>query len=109
MTARSMRLVTILVSAVMATSAAAAVFMLKKDAEQHAKSIGELNRKIAAEKQRISELEAEWSALDHPARLQALMDRHSEVLRLAPIRAEQFATAAEIASAARLKREEEMQ
>ncbi|MEM8662923.1 MAG: hypothetical protein AAGF49_02225 [Pseudomonadota bacterium] len=86
-----------------AVSSAATVFVMKKDAEHDARAIGQLNRKIAAEKQRISELKAEWSALDHPARLQVLVDRHAGVLRLEPIKAEQIARISEVASAARRK------
>ncbi|WP_108658947.1 cell division protein FtsL [Acuticoccus kandeliae] len=90
-----------------ATSSAVSVFMMKKDAERDAKAIGELYRKISAERQRISELHAEWSELDHPARLQVLVDRHNDVLRLEPITAEQIATVVEVASAARRQKEEE--
>lgn len=71
---------------------AGTVFTSKKAAERDAKAIGELNRKIAAERQRISELLAEWSALDHPARLQRLVDLHNDVLELEPVRPEQIAT-----------------
>ncbi|MCF3936437.1 hypothetical protein L1787_23880 [Acuticoccus sp. M5D2P5] len=99
------RLAVVLITVLAATSSATAVFMMKKDAERDAKAIGELQRKISAERQRISELEAEWSALDHPARLQALVDRHNDVLRLENITAEQIATVIEVASAARRESE----
>lgn len=92
-----------------ATGSAATVFVMKKSAERDAKAIGELNLEIASERQRISELLAEWSALDHPVRLQRLVDRHNAVLRLEPIRPEQIARAGEVASAARRKAEEEAQ
>ncbi|MEM9222641.1 MAG: hypothetical protein AAGB11_09595 [Pseudomonadota bacterium] len=101
------RSIVLTVAALTATASAATVFVMKKDAEHDARAIGELNRKISAERQRISELEAEWSALDHPARLQALVDRHNEVLRLKPIAAEQIAQASEVASAAVRKAEEQ--
>lgn len=104
-----MRTAVTAVSLAAAVTSAATVFVMKKDAERDAHTIGELNRKISAEKQRISELQAEWSALDHPARLQALIDRHNDVLHLVPIKAEQIASAAEIASAARRKSKEEGQ
>ncbi|MEM0908372.1 MAG: hypothetical protein AAGJ94_13465 [Pseudomonadota bacterium] len=96
----------ILIGVFAATSSAATVFVMKKAAERDARAIGELNRKISAEKQRISELEAEWSALDHPARLQVLVDRHNDVLGLEPIRAEQITPVSVVASAARRKVED---
>lgn len=86
-----------------ALASASTVFMMKKEAERDARQIGELNRKISGERQRISELQAEWSALDHPARLQALVDRHNDVLGLSPIAAEQMTSVSEVASAARAK------
>lgn len=104
---RPMRFAILVISVCAATSSTAAVFVTKKGAERDARAIGELHRKIAAERQRISELLAEWSALDHPARLEALVDRHNAVLRLEPISAEQIATVAEVASAMKRKREEE--
>jgi hypothetical protein len=66
------------------------VFNGKKSAEREAEAIARLNGKIATEKQRISELRAEWSMLDDPARLQALVKRHSGVLNLEPIGAKQI-------------------
>ncbi len=89
-----------------ATVSASTVFIMKKDAERDARAISELDRKISAERQRISELHAEWSALDNPARLQALVDRHADVLRLKPITAEQIASAADIVKAAQRKAEQ---
>jgi hypothetical protein len=100
---RSTRTFILALAVFAATSAAATVFVMKKDAERDARAIGEINRKIAAEQQRISELQAEWSALDHPGRLQALVERHKAVLELSPIEARQVATVAEVASAARRK------
>lgn len=104
-----MRTALLAVTLAAAVTSAATVFVMKKDAERDADAIGELHRKISAERQRISELQAEWSALDHPARLQALVDRHNDVLRLTPIKAEQIASVREIASAARRKAKEEAQ
>ncbi|XWN33101.1 MAG: hypothetical protein ROR55_08525 [Devosia sp.] len=103
-----LRTFVVLAALCVATGSAATVFMMKKDAERDARAIGELNRKISAEQQRISELQAEWSALDHPARLQRLVERHKAYLRLEPIRAEQISRVAEVASAAARKRAEEV-
>jgi hypothetical protein len=102
---RSARVFLVALATLVATSSAATVFVMKKDAERDARAIGELNRKIAAEAQRISELQAEWSALTHPSRLQVLVERHKEVLALEPIEATAIASVAEVASAARRKAE----
>lgn len=103
---RPLRFATLVFAISTATVSAAAVFVMKKEAERDAFAIRELNRKIAAERQRISELRAEWGALDNPQRLQALVDRHGEVLRLAPIEAKQIATVSDVAAAMRKKRKE---
>ena len=73
-----------------AIGAAVFVFNGKKSAEREAEAIARLKEKIASEKQRISELRAEWSMLDDPSRLQALVKRHSGVLDLEPISAAQI-------------------
>ncbi|MEM7693947.1 MAG: hypothetical protein AAF318_05825 [Pseudomonadota bacterium] len=96
---RSFRLSVLVLSIISLMTAAAAVFINKKEAERDGRAIGELNRKIAAERQRISELRAEWSALDHPARLQVLVERHNDVLGLAPIAAAQIVDVAQIRAA----------
>ncbi|MEO1102812.1 MAG: hypothetical protein AAFW98_03610, partial [Pseudomonadota bacterium] len=101
------RSIVIGLAALTAVASAATVFIMKKDAEHDARAIAKLNRQIAAERQRISELKAEWSALDHPARLQVLVDRHNDVLKLSPIRAEQIVRITEVASAARRRAEAE--
>jgi hypothetical protein len=98
---RPLRFALLVVTLCAATTATASVFVNKKLAERDARAIGELNRKIGSERQRISELQAEWSALDHPARLQALLDRHNGVLDLKPLSGAQVMTVAEVASAMR--------
>ena len=103
---RPLRFAALVLAISTATVSAAAVFVMKKEAERDAFAIRELNRKIAAERQRISELRAEWGALDNPQRLQALVDRHAEVLRLAPIDGQQIVTATQVAQAIRQKRKE---
>ena len=102
----NVRIAVIVATMIAAGSAGAATFVMKKQAERDAQTIRELDRKIAAERQRISELAAEWSALDHPARLQVLVERHGEVLGLQPIRSEQVVSVSEIAAAARRRAEE---
>lgn len=106
---RPLRVIVLLVTLGAATTSAAALFMMKKDAERDAEAIAELGRRIDAERQRISELTAEWSLLNHPSRLQLLVDRHNNVLNLAPIAAQQIVTVEEAASAARRNALEEEQ
>ncbi|ORE96662.1 cell division protein FtsL [Acuticoccus yangtzensis] len=103
---RPVRFAALVLAVSVATVSAGSVFMMKKDAERDAFAIRELNRKIAAERQRISELRAEWGALDNPRRLQALVDRHAGVLRLAPIEGRQIAQVREVVAAMRQKRKE---
>jgi len=97
------RLAVLGVAALATVASAAAVFVMKKDAAKDAAAIRELDTKIASERQRISELTAVWSGLDDPARLQALVERHNDVLRLEPITARQIATVEELAEAVRTR------
>jgi hypothetical protein len=101
------RLAVLGVCALAAVSSAATVFVMKKDAAHDAEAIRELDRKIAAERQRISELLALWSGLDDPARLQALVERHNDVLRLEPMSARQIVKVDGLAAAVRQKAAEE--
>ncbi|RAH97057.1 hypothetical protein DLJ53_30775 [Acuticoccus sediminis] len=103
---RPIRFAALVLAISTATVSATAVFVMKKEAERDAFAIRELNRKIAAERQRISELRAEWGALDNPQRLQALVDRHAAVLRLQPIDGHQIATVRDVAAAIRQHRKE---
>lgn len=98
-----LRLAVLGIAALAAVSSAATVFVVKKDAERDAEAIRELDRKIAAERQRISELLAIWSGLDDPARLQALVERHNDVLRLEPITARQIVSVEGLREAVRRK------
>lgn len=98
-----LRLLTITLTAVAVFAAlisAASTFLAKRAAEEDARAIARLQRSIAAERQRISELRAEWSALDNPARLTHLHSLHGEALDLRPISAEQIVTVADVAKAA---------
>ena len=81
---------------ILVVSTATLVFETKKRAARDAEEIEFLADKIAAEKQRISELNAEWSMLDDPARLQELVDRHNVLLQLEPMKAAQIGSFADI-------------
>ena len=83
---RTIEIVLMLVVLAVAT----AVFGIKGDTAREAEEMARLADRIAAERQRISELTAEWSVLDHPARIQDLLARHIDVLELRPITANQI-------------------
>lgn len=81
-----------IVLALTAIGAAGVVFEEKRQASSEARDIAKLNRKIEAEKEKISELKAEWSLLDQPARLQSLVEHHAGVLPLEVMKTEQIGT-----------------
>jgi hypothetical protein len=72
-------------SVVAAASAAIVVFHVKYRAEAVAERASELQRELDREKETISLLEAEWSLLIQPARVQDLVGRHVERLELQPL------------------------
>jgi hypothetical protein len=65
---------------------------MKYDAEIAAEGIARLKADIAAERDRIRTLTAEWSLLTQPARLQALVTEHADYFDLRPFSPEQLAT-----------------
>jgi hypothetical protein len=62
--------------ALAAIGAAGVVFEEKRQASKEARDVAKLKRKIDAEREKISELNAEWSMLDQPARLQKIVELH---------------------------------
>jgi hypothetical protein len=75
---------------------ATAVYDMKYEAELAAENVRKVEREIAREQEAISLLKAEWSVLTQPARLQDLVERHADVLKLAPMTAEHIGTLADI-------------
>jgi hypothetical protein len=73
------------VSVVAAAGAAVFVFQAKYRAEAVAERAAELQRQLDQENETTSLLEAEWSLLIQPARVQELVDRHAELLQLKPL------------------------
>ncbi len=73
------------VSVIAAAGAAIFVFQVKYRAEAVADHAAELQRSLDQEKETLSLLEAEWSLLLQPARVQDLVERHSERLKLQPL------------------------
>jgi hypothetical protein len=79
-----MRWVQIL-SVVMAASAAVFVFQVKYRAEKVAEHASQLQRDLDQENEAKSLLAAEWSLLIQPARVQELISRHADLLKLQPL------------------------
>ncbi|MBI3433777.1 MAG: hypothetical protein HY056_01655 [Proteobacteria bacterium] len=70
-------------------SAAAYVYKVKFDATQQIERVAKLRAEIGKERDAIAALRAQWAALDNPARIQGLAERH---LALRPIAATQIDT-----------------
>jgi hypothetical protein len=73
------------VSVLAATGAAIFVFQIKYRAEVVAEQAAQLQRELDQEKETTSLLAAEWSLLIQPARVQEVVDRHAELLKLQPL------------------------
>jgi hypothetical protein len=73
------------VSVIAAASAAVFVFQVKYQAEAVAGRAAALQRQVDQENETLSLLEAEWSLLIQPARVQELVTRHAELLKLQPL------------------------
>ena len=65
--------------------AALMVFQLKYRAEAVSERVTALQKKVDLEQEAITLLRAEWSFLIQPSRLQALVERHNERLKLQPV------------------------
>ena len=73
------------VSVLAATGVAVFVFQVKYRAEAVAEHNAKLQREVDQEKETTSLLAAEWSMLIQPARVQEVVDRHGELLKLQPL------------------------
>jgi hypothetical protein len=74
-----------ILSVVAAAGSAVFVFQVKYRAEAVAERAAQLERDLAQEKETQSLLAAEWSLLIQPARVQELVSRHNEILKLQPL------------------------
>ena len=68
---------------------AAAVYDRKYDTELAAERVAQLRQKIEEEKNAIQHLKAEWSLLEQPARIQELVERYHDYLKLDTVAPEQ--------------------
>ncbi|WEK49856.1 MAG: hypothetical protein P0Y66_19530 [Candidatus Kaistia colombiensis] len=71
-------------------------YALKDRAGRAADHVMELRRDIAREKDLMNILQAEWSVLDQPSRLQDLVQRYGSYLHLAPLDVRQLASIADV-------------
>ena len=72
-------------SVMAAAGAAIFVFQIKYRAEAVAEHAAQLQRQLDQENETKSLLAAEWSLLIQPARVQELVTRHAELLKLQPL------------------------
>jgi hypothetical protein len=73
------------VSVTAAAAAAVFVFQVKYRAEAVAERAAQLQRELDQENETLSLLEAEWSLLIQPSRVQELVARHADLLKLQPL------------------------
>ncbi|MCX5578232.1 cell division protein FtsL [Kaistia terrae] len=71
-------------------------YAMKDRAGRAADHVMELRREIAREKELLNVLQAEWSVLDQPARLQELVGRYGSYLHLVPLDVRQLASIEEV-------------
>lgn len=71
-------------------------YSIKHEAEEAADRVAALRRSIVAEQERIMFLRADWGFLNAPERLERLVRRHGEDLRLAPLSAAQIVHPADL-------------
>ncbi|WP_102958931.1 cell division protein FtsL [Mangrovicella endophytica] len=71
-------------------SAAAWTFGIKYDAENIEEQVAKVSRKIDLERETIALLDADWSLLNQPARLERLSDAFKGDLALEPVRPDQI-------------------
>ena len=76
-----MRLVNILLVATMLCGAGV-VYYMKYDAERSSNALTRMHRSLAVEREAIATLNAEWSMLNQPRRLQEFAERYHSYLEL---------------------------
>ena len=77
-------------------SAAAFTYRIKHEAQTTEAAVEKVEHQIRLEKETISLLQADWSLLDQPDRLQRLVDAFQDQLHLQPMRPEQIVAADEL-------------
>ncbi len=77
-------------SVIAAAASAVFVFQVKYRAEQVANEAPRLQRELDQENETKSLLAAEWSLLVQPSRVQAVVARHDDLLKLQPLQPDQI-------------------
>jgi len=85
-----------LVLLIVTIAGAMVTYAMKHRAELAADHVASLRAEIAREKEALTMLRAEWSVLDQPARLQNLVARYADFLKLAPLDVRQIATLSDV-------------
>lgn len=78
----------VMISAMVA--AAAFTYVTKHGAEAELREIGRLQAAIRFEEETITLLQADWSLLTQPSRIQQLAEAYHEQLQLVPVESHQF-------------------
>lgn len=86
-----MRLVNIILVSIM-LAGAGVVYYMKYEAERSASNLSRLQRSIVQEREAIATLNAEWSLLNQPRRLQDFAERYHPYLELDRMAPDQIAT-----------------
>ena len=76
--------------------AAAGTYKIKAEANSKQNEIVRIEKQIAVEEDTIDLLEADWSMLTQPARLQKLAEKHAGELALQPIEARQVVSVKDV-------------
>jgi hypothetical protein len=77
-------------------AAAAGTYQIKAEANGKQNEIRRIERQIAVEEDTIDLLEADWSMLTQPERLQKLVEKHAGELALQPIEARQVVSVRDV-------------
>jgi hypothetical protein len=77
-------------------AAAAGTYKIKAEANGKQNEIRRIERQIAYEEDTIDLLEADWSMLTQPERLQRLAEKHASELALQPIEAHQVVSVKDV-------------
>ena len=77
-------------------AAAAGTYKIKAEANQKQREIVRIEQQIAFEEDTIDLLEADWSMLTQPDRLQKLVEKHAGELALQPIEARQVVSVRDV-------------
>jgi hypothetical protein len=92
-----MRVVLHLSAAVLVVVCATWAYRVNYTTQEALDRVADLNEEIAAEREALAVLKAEWAYLNRPDRLRQLVDLNAEALGLADLTPEQFGDAAMVA------------